>query len=164
MTPQLNEFEIIQNPALGAYLIWQFGLGFQRDDSRPAALLFVFLVLPLLLHGRTLQAIVSTRKASGLSLFAAKLAEERENLVAVHERAMLLRTLTLESIGLGIRSKLLSLDYTEATVRANAESGLSTRLPLPERLKALPASADKVGYWFSKAGLNQVANTLKVDF
>jgi hypothetical protein len=47
-----------------------------------------FLVLPLVLHRPTLEMINSTRKASGLALFAAKLGEERENLLAVHERAL----------------------------------------------------------------------------
>jgi len=164
MNPQLSELEIVQNQALGAFAIWQFGLGYQADDGRPAALPLAFLVLPLLLHTQTLETIQSTRRASGLTLFAAKLGEERENLLAVHERARCLRELTLESIGLGIRSKLLSLDYADASVRANALLGSSANPPLPERLKGLPKSAEKIGYWFSKAGLTQVANTLKVEF
>jgi Family of unknown function (DUF6521) len=164
MNSQLSELEIVQNPALGAYALWQFGLGFQADDSRPATLPLFFLVLPLLFHRQTLQMIGSTRKSSGLALLAAKLGEERENLLAVHGRARLLRALTLESIGLGIHSKLLSVDYAEATVRANSPSKLLRRLTLPERLKPLPLCADKIGYWFSKSGLNQVASTLKVDF
>jgi hypothetical protein len=164
MNTQLSELEIVQNPALGAYAIWQFGLGFQADDSRPTALPLVFLVLPLLLHTQTLHVIESTRKASGLTLFAAKLGEERENLLAVHERARSLRALTLESIALGIRGRLLSLHYTDASLRANAPFGTHAKPLLPERLKGLPPSADKLGYWFSKAGLSQVAATLKVEF
>src|ERR1035437_1626205 len=145
---------MVQNPALGAYVIWRFGLGFQSDDSRPSSLPLVFLVLPLLFHRQTLQVIGSTRKASGLTLFAAKLGEERENLLAVHERARLLRTLTFESLVLGIQGKLLSLDYGEASMRANTSFGHSASPLLPERLKSLPASAEKIGYWFSKAGLD----------
>ena len=122
MNFQPSELEIVQNPALGAYVIWRFGLGFQSDDSRPSSLPLVFLVLPLLFHRQTLQVIGSTRKASGLTLFAAKLGEERENLLAVHERARLLRTLTFESLVLGIQGKLLSLDYGEASMRANTFS------------------------------------------
>ena len=89
----LSELEIIQNPALGAYTIWQFGLGFQGDDERPPAFLLAFLVLPLLLYEPTLQVIGSTRKTSGIALFSAKLGEERENLLAVHDRALALRRL-----------------------------------------------------------------------
>jgi hypothetical protein len=59
----LNEFEIVQNPALGAYAIWRFGLGFQSEEGRPAALPLAFLILPLVLHRPTLEMINSTRKA-----------------------------------------------------------------------------------------------------
>jgi hypothetical protein len=164
MSPQLSEPEIVQNPALGAFAIWQFGLGYQADNGRPAALPLAFLVLPLLLHAQTLEVIQSTRRASGLTLFAAKLGEERENLLAVHERARNLRELTLQSIGFGIRGKLLSLDYEDATLRANALLEPDSYPALPERLKGLPKSADKIGHWFSVGGLTQVANTLKVEF
>lgn len=164
MNSQLSELEIVQNPALGAYAIWRFGLGFQADDSRPTTLPLVFLVLPLLLHTQTLEVIGSTQKASGLTVFAAKLGKERENLLAVHVRARSLRELTLESIGLGIVSKLLSLDYDDASLRANALLGPSANPFLPERLRGLPKSADKIGHWFSKAGLSQVANMLNVEF
>ncbi len=81
MSIELNESEIIQNPALGAFALWKFGLGFQADDGRPAAMPLFFLVLPLLFHRRTTEAIDTTRKSSGLTLFAAKLGEDRENLL-----------------------------------------------------------------------------------
>ena len=118
MCRALTEFEIVQNPALGAYALWRFGVRFQSGDVRPAALPLVFLVLPLLLHQPTLKLIGSTLKASGLTLFAAKLAQERENL-AVHERALVLRRLSLQSLAMGIDNRLLTLDYSAATMRAN---------------------------------------------
>ncbi|WP_409364033.1 three component ABC system middle component [Bradyrhizobium liaoningense] len=51
---KLSELQIVQNPSLGSYLIWQFGLGFQADDSQRSSFLLAFLVLPLLLHKPTL--------------------------------------------------------------------------------------------------------------
>jgi Family of unknown function (DUF6521) len=163
-TLPLSEFEIVQNPALGAYAIWRFGLGFQSEESRPAVLPLAFLVLPLVLHRPTLELITSTRKASGLALFAAKLGEERENLLALHERAHILRRLTLQSIAMGISSHLLTLDYQAATLRANTLEPNIRKPVLPERIKGFSGAADKVGYWFSKVGLPQVAATLAVEF
>jgi len=160
----LSELEIVQNPALGAYMIWQFGFGFQAGDGRPAPLPLAFLVLPLLLHRPTLEVIASTRKSSGLALFAAKLGEEREDLLAVHERALLLRPLTLQSIAMGIRVTLLTVDYTKATARANALPPKTKKPTEPERLKGVSGAAEKLGHWFSKAGLHQVATALRVEF
>jgi hypothetical protein len=160
----LSEIEIVQNPALCAFVLWQFGIGHQSDEERSAILPLAFLVLPLILHRPTLEMINSTRKASGLALFAAKLGEEREALFAVHERALALRRLTLESIGMGIAGRLLTLDYEGAMLRANAPEPDARRAILPERIRSFSGAAEKIGHWFSKVTLNQVASTLAVEF
>jgi ABC-3C biological conflict system middle component len=162
--PPLSEIEIVQNPALGAYSIWRFGLGFQSEDSRPAAFPLAFLVLPLLLHRPTLSIIASTQRASGLALFAAKLGQERENLLAVHERALALRQLTLQSIAMGIDERLLTVDYVSASIRSNTPDTAVRKPILPERIKSFSGAAEKIGYWFSKLGLHQIASTLAVEF
>jgi hypothetical protein len=162
MSSELTEFEIVQNPALGAYALWRFGVGFQSEDSQPSPMLLAFLVLPLLLHQPTLRMITSTQKASGLTLFAAKLGQERENLLAVHERALALRRLTLQSIAMGVDHRLLTVDYDAATLRANTADESLRKPSLPERIHAF--SSAKLGYWFSKLGLHQVASTLAVEF
>jgi len=164
MTASLTELEIIQNPALGAYALWRFGLGFQSEEGHPAPLPLTFLVLPLMLHRPTLELVLSTRKASGLALFAAKLGEERENLLALHERALALRRLTLQSIAMGVGSRLLTLDYAAVTLRANTADPDSPKPRLPERIRGFTGAADKIGYWFSKLSLPQVASTLVVAF
>jgi hypothetical protein len=161
---KLSEIAIIQNPAFGAFALWKFGLGFQSEDGIPATLPLFFLVLPLLLHTETVRVIESTKKASGLSLFTAKLGENRESLLAVHERALVLRHLTLESVELGVRGGLLSVDYHVATVRANTLVESAAKPRIPERLKSLPACADKIGYWFSTTNINQLATALRVEF
>ena len=164
MSASLSELEMIQNPALGAYTLWRFGLGFQTEDGQPAPLPLGFLVLPLVLHRPTLELVVSTRRASGLALFAAKLGEERENLLAVHERAFALRKLSLQSIAMGIGNRLLTLNYVAATMRANAADADLPNPSLPERIRAFAGAADKVGYWFSKVGVSQIASSLMIEF
>lgn len=160
----LDEIEIIQNPALGAYILWRFGLGYQADDGRSALLPLSFLVLPLLLHRPTLDVISSTLKQSGLTLFAAKLGKERENLLAVHERALALRPLTFQSIGLGINQHLLTLDYASTTIRANALEDGARSPKIPERIKAFTGAAEKVGFWFSQLSYQQIGSILAVEF
>lgn len=160
----LSELEIVQNPTLGAFALWQVGLAFQEEGSSPLPLPLAFLVLPLVFHRPTLEAILSTRKASGLSLFAAKLGNEREKLLAVHERALLLRWLTLQSIGVGVTARLLRVDHNEATLRAYALEPGVKRPPLPERLKGFATATEKLGFWFYKAGLVQSTAVLRIEF
>jgi len=160
----LTELNLVQNPALGAYALWQFGLGYQSHDGELAKLPAAFLVLPIVLHRPTLELVGSTQKGSGLALFAAKLAEREENLLAVHTRALVLRPLTLRSIGFAINAGIATLNYEEASIRANAPTPRSRKPQVPERLRSLSNGAEKVGYWFAKMGLSQIASTLRVEF
>lgn len=161
----LNELDIVQNPAIGAYLIWQFALGYQEDGADAVPIPLAFLVLPMLLHRQTFDEVASTRKASGLPLFAAKFDKEREILMGIHGRAIQLRPLSLQSIGVAATSKLVRTDYETAKIRGYPFDLLDVANPkMPERLKGFASAADKLGCWFSKLGLAQVASTLRVDF
>jgi hypothetical protein len=159
---KLSELQLIQNPSLGSYLIWQFGLGFQADEIQRSNFLLAFLVLPLLLHRPTLDLIVSTRKSSGLSLFAAKLGEQHENLLAVHTRALALRRLSLQSIGIAVNQGLVTINYDDGFFRSNIPD---KKTPiLPRRIKDMPPAAQKIGFWFSRMSVHQIASTLRVQF
>ena len=161
----LREIEAVQNPAVGAYLIWHFALGYQEDGAEHVPLPLAFLVLPMLLHRPTFEEVSSTRKSSGLALFAAKFDKERETLVALHDRALLLRELSLQAIGVATTARLIRIDYAEAALRAYPLDLLGAKKPaVPERLKGFDSTAEKIGYWFSKLGLPQIASTLRIDF
>lgn len=158
---ELNEVDAVQNAALGATLLWQFGLSYQAKAlSTPPLMPVMFVVLPLCLHAQTLEVLLSTRKNSGLALFAAKLGETRENLIAIHARALVFRPLSLQSIAVGIRANLLSVDYQSAAVRSN-----DARAPtLPERVKPMWDAAGRFGHWCGGLSLRQVALLLKLQF
>jgi len=158
---KLTEFQTVQNPSLGGYLIWQFGLGFQAEDSQKSNFLLAFLVLPLLLHRPTLGLVLSTRKSSGLALFASKLGEEHENLLAVHSRALALRQLSLQSIAFAVNRGLITVDYESAYFRSNT---LTKKAPVPERIRSMSTAAQRIGFWFSKMSVHQIASTLRVQF
>jgi Family of unknown function (DUF6521) len=164
MDRSLTELTIIQNPALGAFALWRFGTGYQADDGHHAPFLLFFLVLPLILHQNTLNLISSTQRSSGLASFAAKLAEERENLVAVHNRALTLRQLSLQSIAMGVGQGLLAVNSKDTSVRANTADAALRAPVLPNRITGFARAPEKLGYWFSKFSLYQVASTLMVDF
>ena len=164
-TTGLSELDLVQNPAVGAYLLWQFALGYQEDGAEAAPLLLAFLVLPMLLHRPPLEAVASPRKASGLPLFAAKFDAEREALLELHGRAMTLRPLSLQSIGVASTSRLVRIDHGAATLHGYPLDLLGVGKPTtPKRLKGFSAAAAKIGHWFSKLGPAQVASTLRVDF
>lgn len=163
-TPRLSEAALVQNEALGAYALWKFGLGYQERDGMAATLPLAFLVLPLILHGPTLAMVLSTYKASGLHLFAGKLGEDRENLIAVHDRARSLRQLTLESIMRAEQSGLIRIDPVAATMWAVGPYDEMGTPALPERIRRIAPACERIGYWFAGLSDQQVAHTLRVEF
>ena len=161
---RLSEAALVQNEALGAYALWKFGLGYQDRDVQAVALPLAFLVLPLILHGPTLAMVLSTHKASGLHLFAGKLGDKREDLLAIHSRALALRRLTLESLVRAEQSSIIRIEPMTATIWSNSlhsDLGMPT---LPERIRRLGPACEKIGYWFAGLTDQQVVQTLKVEF
>ena len=159
-THDFSPVGLVQNPAFGAVVLWQFGRSFQTEkiDALPPLNSF-FLVLPIILHAETLEIARSTNTVSGLAKFVSKVAESRERLFAIHERALTLRGLTLESIASGVASQLLSIDYETALLRANELKPPT----LPEGVKAHFAGADRLGRWFARLPQAQIFTLLQVE-
>ena len=163
MAASVHDFSpvgLVQNPAFGAVVLWRFGRSFQAEkiDALPPLNSF-FLVLPIILHAEALGVVRSTNIVSGLAKFVSNLAENRERLLAIHERVLALRGLTLESVATGIASRLFSINYETAAVRAN-ELKLP---PPPEGIKAHLAGADRLGRWFARLPQGQVFTLLQVN-
>lgn len=157
---ELSTVDLVQNPAMNSLLLWKFGSSYQKEspDKLPVFTTF-FPVLPLLLHGPTVRVISSTFPSSGLAKFVSKIAEEREQLIAFHNRAYAMRSLTLEAISTAVSTSMLSVNYDTARVRAN-----DIRIPkMPERIKLHINGAEKIGIWFSRLPDHQVFSILKVE-
>src|SRR5436309_1654493 len=108
-----NELNNIQNPALGAVLLWRFCVGYERKNAvRTAPMLpLLLLVLPVLFHEETAELVRSTQAASGLRAFADKFKTSQRGksdlLLAIHERTLIMRSLTLTSLQLAVNSRLV---------------------------------------------------------
>lgn len=161
---RLSEAAIVQNEALGAYAIWRFGLGYQERNGQAVTLPLAFLLLPLVLHAPTLAMVLSTQRASGLHLFAGKLGEQREDLLALHGRALALRQLTLGSIMVAEQSQLVRIEPSTATLWAFSPHHDLKVPTLPERIRRISPACEKIGHWFAGLSDEQVAHTLKVGF
>lgn len=159
MPSALSPVQLVQNPAFGSVLLWNFARGYQLESvSRQPNFELLFLVLPLVLHAGTLVHISSTLVNSGLGKLVSKLQEEREDLLAVHDRALAMRPLTLQSIGMAVTTKIMTLDYNNAIVRAN-----EVKVPRPtERTKKHMAGAEKLGHWMARLPASQAFSILQV--
>ena len=162
-----QEVRSVQNPALGAMLVWRFATAYTKASktSEHVPLPLCFVVLPILLHERTASLLRSTQTASGLRAFTAKFGDSRnvqqDVLLAIHERALRLRKLTLESLSVGHATKLISV-RTDGYVMALTSTAPKTGVP--EAIRRLLKDAEKLGTWCGQLTLHEIGIALKVAF
>ena len=159
-TENLSEIEIVQNLTLTSTMIWHCGKGFQLEaNGRNMEFHIAFLVLPICLHEETLKTVLSTQRRSGLTRFMTKVSKKRENLFAIHDRVIACRSLTFESIALGIQSDMLTIDYSQAQISSNPQT-----LPknLPKGTSNLMLGSEKVGAWCGRHSMEQIARILRI--
>jgi len=164
MTMLAREAQNIQNPALGAAVLWRFCCGYveahKTGDSPRLPLLF--LVLPIVLHQATAELLRRTWPSSGLRSFAAKFGDsqisKQDLLLQIHDRASRWRTLSLQSIELAAAGHLIRLsDEGEAIPLSRTKAR-----GLQDEVRKLLADAEKLGTWCGQLTLHEVTTTLKV--
>ncbi len=97
-----SSIALVQNPALGALLLWKFGKAYQEESvGQTAQAPSFFLILPLLYHAVYAQPHHTQYQSSGLAQVAKKLGDERELIIAFTAGDEM-RDLTLASIATGI--------------------------------------------------------------
>ena len=163
MTRLLSEVQAMQNPALGAALIWRFACGYapqnEAHDGVPLPLAFV--VLPVLLHERTRDVLTSTRESSGARKFEEKFREKGDVLLALNQRAMSLRGLSLRSVRHALASGLVTMIPDRGTIWPRSY----TKPPVDAKsLAELLAAADKLGRWCRSLSVYEISGILRVEF
>jgi hypothetical protein len=162
-----QEVKAVQNPALGATVLWRSVVGYEQGNGRGEStpLPILFLLLPILLHEETARMVASTNRASGLRKFAEKFfgTQAKADLVfAIHTRALAMRGLTLDSLRISIAGGLLSVDSASAS--AFALSKTPAAAGIAESVRDLLRSAEKLGYWLGELTLHEIGIILRVSF
>jgi hypothetical protein len=157
----------VQNPALGALIIWRFTTAYSEgaNGTTGCPLPMTFLVLPMILHAATAARIRGTQTRSGLRAFAGKFstakATEADVLLGLHDRAHAMRDQSLEALRTAVRARLVSADA--ASARVFPLSSAPAR-GVASSVRRLLADAEKLGAWCAELTPFEVASTLKVRF
>ena len=164
MTMLAREAQNVQNPALGAAILWRFccAYGMTHSTNDAPALPTLFVVLPIVLHQATAELLRRTRPSSGLRAFAAKFGEttvcKQDLLLQIHDRSLRWRTLTLQSIELAAAGRLIHLTDAGAVMPLSRTKARG----LPDEVKQLMSDAEKLGAWCGLLTLHEITTTLKV--
>jgi hypothetical protein len=162
VTRLLNEIQAMQNPALGAALLWRFACGFSPESGPTGTPLpLAFVVLPLAFHARSLEEVSGTQSGSGLRKFEEKFQDRGDLLLAIQPRMLAMRDLSMRSLRIGLRSGLLTLVPSEAVLWPRSRAAPPAE---GKSVTDLLKSAEKLGAWCSDLTLFEVAGILKVEF
>jgi hypothetical protein len=169
MTQGLNqEIRNVQNPALGAMLLWRFLVGYGQNKDLPKESPFplLFLVLPILFHEETTKFVTSTQRATGLRAFATKFSESAKSktdlLLVLTQRSVDMRELTKDSLSIAIASDIVSINSIKGTAISHYFKPIQKGFPLS--VISMFRAAEKLGAWCSVLSLHEISIILKVGF
>lgn len=166
MSALTQEAQVMQNPALGAVLLWRFAKA--HADAHPQkqspVLPVSFLILPLLWHAATAEPLTGTQTSSGLRKYAAKFTHPtggaRDVLLSLQDRATRWRAKTLDSLRVAFAAGLLDLGE-DGRIVAQAS------IPEPKQNRTVAQmvdGAEKIGVWFASLTVEEVSLILQVRF
>ena len=164
----MNELDrniyLIQNPAIGAAILWRFVCGYYDSDneSRQVPFPLLFVVLPIIFREDLRDVINTTNKSSGLQKVSEKLfkIKQMDVLSGIQRSAEQYKETTMSAINIAVGANLINVSCKTALV-----------MPVQTKTSKTPASsenllkqAEKLGMWCSTLSLHEISILLKVRF
>ena len=159
-----NEIEKIQNPALGAIVLWRFIDIYNENkiEYNKKLLELVFIVLPIVFNEEISNYIISTRKMSGLNKVIEKMMKDKkvDYIYQINDNIKNMKELTIESLQIAIASRLISVNK-----KLELQSIYNKNLPRNyKKTKRFIDISEKLGYWLSELNKYEREKILKVRF
>ena len=145
-----NEEASLFNPSFCAMLLAETAFDHQRRNQLPMPFPLVFLVLPIVLHQNTRQALPSTTVTALLPWVE----RNRDILAGFPARVAVMREITKESLVFGLQHRLLQISEPAAlVVGPGRKTATVRRTPLfTNEVRKCVERAAFVGRWFAAAG------------
>lgn len=160
-----QEQQLVLNPVHGASLLWRATRTYHDESAGMSGvpLGMTMLVLPLVLHQLSANAITRANKASGIGRV---LLYDRTVKNQLSDRVSVLSSLTWDSLLIGHTSKLIKVVETERGYEVFPELSQKS-LPAPikptkSELLNMLSAADRLGYWFYRESHFVISEVLQV--
>lgn len=161
----ISEYDNVRNPMLGAYILWNFVLGYYSESNDFVPIELIFIVLPMILKEDIAQQIQSTNKSSGMRIMSDKFMKtevlKNDLISSIHKDIERMKECTVESIGEAVKAGLVSLDFD---TNKFFPIELKKRNKEAESVLKLGKNAEKLGQWCSGLTLTEIEEILKVRF
>lgn len=160
-----SEYDNVQNPMLGAYLLWNFVLGYFSEKNEYAPIEELFIVLPMIMRSDIADQIKSTNKVSGMRAMSDKFMKadilKNDIISNLHKDIQSMKDISAMALAEAIKAGLVSVDVENSTIFP-----LELRKHNKESVNVLQMgkNAEKLGQWCAGMDLIQIEEILKVRF
>lgn len=160
-----NEYNNVRNPMLGAYLLWNFSLGYFSEKNEALPIEELFIVLPMTMKEDIAEQIKSTYKTSGMRAMSDKFMRTdvlKNDLISnLHNDIQKMKDITATSLAEAIKAGLISIDVENNTI---FPLELKKRNKESTNVLKMGKNAEKLGQWCAGMDLMQIEEILKVRF
>lgn len=166
MSKLTKEFYNVQNPALGAYLLARFSLGYLEENQNMPPMPLLFVVLPMIYKKDVVDFISSTQKSSSLHFFADKFTEKQNSnndlIIQIQGLSQQYKMMTLEALRISIIGELISIQ--DKVYILPLRDNINDFKPKAKDIRKMGNAAEKFGIWCSRLPLVEISQILKVRF
>lgn len=138
------------NPAFGVMLLAEAVHEFEKKTNKPLPFAVMFLVLPIVLHEATRDALPN----STLTALLPWVQDNRERLVGFAGRVQNLREISREAVLFGLQNDILSLNENgELAIGESRKTATPARTPLfTDEARVCVERSGFIGRWFAATG------------
>ncbi len=161
------EQRVLYNPLMCGLVIWRFARSYfdASDQSEAPDLPTSLIVVPMVLHKRTVAVIHRMQRASGL---IKALTDEPFIRVGLQERLENFAPLSFRAIHTACCSGLLAIERTSGFPRLVPTSRWknipSSLAPSSEDVRSMIHTAERLGFWFAAMDFQTICRALDIGF
>lgn len=114
----MNIFYTMNNPAFCAIMLYSYVKAFHRQSKKPVPIIYLFMILPVLLKKDLRDYFASRSRFKSYLTMLDDMKKENlyYSLSGMSKSASATRKLTLDSLVIAVDTKLLTINFDEATV------------------------------------------------
>lgn len=163
-----REAWLINNPALGGYLLWIFTLESFNKVKKPVHPCKLFCLFPFIYYSNSREILSSTGLPSNLHAYISKFSSTKacstDIALSIHTRVDEQKEKTLEALLTAFDSGLLLLDTETGLITPNTRLKPLKRAELDDVTVELYDCARKLGKWFADTSTDDIKRIIKVIF
>lgn len=160
----MQEFQVIQNHAIGALALRQFVKGYRSrsvDKSGPI-LPLILPILPMVYNDDICSTLAEVRKITS-SRFLTLLSDNRDLAVGLQDRMVKMSDQTFRSLNFAFAMKLLKYDPVTASLTSSNYLKKVPTLSYKDN-QDIMHSAKVLGYWFASYSIEDICISLNIKF